>query len=92
MIMNSNIQNVPFEYGINRPEKRRVHKPSRCKWEKVLIKLKEEAKNAKTPEEEPCFRIATKARPTVIATANRLGIKVETNQIDPYHCRVYPVK
>lgn len=87
--MNSNIQNVPMEFGIIRPEKRRVHKPSRCRWEAVIRDLKAKAKEAKTPDEEPSFRIATSARPTVIATANRIGVKVETNQIDPYHCRVY---
>jgi len=81
-------QNIPFEYGIPRPDKRRVHKPARCKWEAVLREFKRQSLN-KPPEEIPSFRISTHARPTVIATGARIGVKVETNQIDPYHCRVY---
>jgi len=73
------VQEISIQKGINFLDTGRKHKPNRRQWDNTLNQMK---------KEHGTFIVAKQARSSISTAAKRLGMKVKTQEIDPYHVRV----
>lgn len=75
--MSDKVKEIPVIRGVTLLPTGRNHKPNRRRWEPTIRKMEETGGKA---------FVSKQAVTSISTAAKRLGYKVSTQEIDPYHC------